>query len=349
MSNLKHSVTGRGRQYLSPDYDVFNSKEELVAHLKELDYSQEDIEAFLEKVRSFFSENKKVKKSGGEKVLGSTQSVKRDDQQSKAARDKSEELPANWRFATEEDETVIYNEEGVRFSSRREAAEWMIKNSFPPQVIYSLWSTLDREGWELDNKSIPPGWRQKYHPLIHDYKYVTRELKLLNSSEEALKFIKDDTELSKNFLSGFQSWVEEVRKKSPKIIWKTDPSLPEGWLLSCGLNKLTKQEILKHISGGRFETKQAAINFMIKERHSSQDIFKIWTTLHTEGWVSDESYLPRGWKRKYISNKKTHFYLSPMMEVVKSSAKLLDIVSSSSDYDIKDVEKIEKWRKKGNY
>ena len=85
---------------------------------------------------------------------------------------------------------------------------------------------------------------------------------------------------------------------------------------------------------------------MIKERHSSQDIFKIWSTLHTEGWVSDDQHLPRGWKRKFIKEKKDYFYLSPMMEVVKSSRKLLNIVTTSSDYELSDVEKVESWRKK---
>ena len=319
------------------------------AHLREEDYTDGDIKTFFEKARNFFSENNKLKKSGEKKLSGNTApNIKREEQPTKVNH-KSEELPPKWRFEMEDGEEVIFNEEGTKFTTRRDAVEFLIKNSFPPQVIYNLWSTLDREGWLVDNKLAPPGWRQKFHPLIHDYKYVTRELTLLNSSEEALKFIKNDEELSRNCLEGFQKWVEDVRKKSPKIIWKSDPSLPEGWFLSCGLSKLTKQEILKHEAGGRFETKQAAINFMIKERHSSQDIFKIWNTLHTEGWVSDENHLPRGWKRKYVSNKKTYYYLSPMMEVVKTSSKLLNIVSTSSDYDIRDVEKIEKWRKNGNH
>ena len=342
-------VKGRGRQYLSPDYEVFSSLEEVATFLKEQDYREEEINNFLEKIRGGGGGGGggRAKRASGDKLTGSGQkklkNMKGEQEESRTS-NQPPELPANWRCEIEDDEEVIYNEEGAKFESRREAAEFLIKNNFPPKVIYALWSSLDREGWQADNKAIPPGWRQKFHPQIHDYKYVTRELTLLNSSEEALRFIQKDEELSRNCLDLFQSWVDEVRKKSPKIMWKCDPALPTDWFVSCGLN--IKPEILKHSSGGRFETKQAAIDFMIKERHSSQDIFKIWNTLHTEGWVSDDQHLPRGWKRKFINEKKNYFYLSPMMEVVKSSKQLLNIVMTSSDYDLSDVKKVENWRKK---
>ena len=129
------------------------------------------------------------------------------------------ELPANWRFDMEDGEEVIYTEDGAKFESRREAVEFLIRTKAPPAVIYNLWSTLDREGWQAENKAIPPGWRQKFHPELQDYRYLTRELNLLHSSEEALAFIKKDEELSLNCLSVFQCWVDEVRKKSPKIFW----------------------------------------------------------------------------------------------------------------------------------
>ena len=114
----------------------------------------------------------------------------------------------------------------------------------------------------------------------------------------------------------------------PEITWKEDPSLPTGWMISTGLD----YEIIKNSKGALFEGQKEAIDNMIKEHYSPGDIFKMWNTLHLEGWISDDENLPTGWKRKFFSAENQHHYLSPMMEVVTSSDTLLDIVKKSKDY-----------------
>jgi len=86
---------------------------------------------------------------------------------------------------------------------------------------------------------------------------------------------------------------------------------------------------------------------MIKDHNSPRDIFRLWNTLHLEGWISDDENLPIGWKRKFFSEQNQHHYLSPMMEVVTSSQALLKHVKESNDYKA-EVGKVEQWITMGN-
>ena len=82
---------------------------------------------------------------------------------------------------------------------------------------------------------------------------------------------------------------------------------------------------------------------MIKESQSSSNIFTMWNSLDAEGWISDEEHLPRGWRRKHVEDLQKNWFLSPMMEVVRSSGRLLNILKSSNEYQKQDVKKFEEW------
>ena len=69
--------------------------------------------------------------------------------------------------------------------------------------------------------------------------------------------------------------------------------------------------------GARFEGRKEAIDQLIKEQRSPEDIFKLWSTLHRDGWEADEEKLPTGWKKKYFPSQGCFHYLSPMMQVCK--------------------------------
>ena len=249
------------------------------------------------------------------------------------------ELPPNWRFENEDGVEVIYNDKGAKFRSRREATEFMIKQNYNPKQIYAVWTTLDTEGWDLDNDLIPPGWRLQHQPDLFDYKYITREVRVLHSTDEALKHIKNSSDLSK-YEDKFQTWSKQVKSKEPKMTWKSDSTVPSEWCMSSGLSKV----IFKcKTTGGRFESRKDAIDFMIKESQSSSNIFTMWNSLDAEGWISDEEHLPRGWRRKYVEDLQKNWFLSPMMEVVRSSERFLNILKSSNEYQKQDVKKFEEW------
>ena len=72
--------------------------------------------------------------------------------------------------------------------------------------------------------------------------------------------------------------------------------------------------------GARFEGRKEAIDQLIKEQRSPEDIFKLWSTLHRDGWEADEERLPTGWKKKYFPSQGCFHYLSPMMQVCKMNS-----------------------------
>ena len=246
------------------------------------------------------------------------------------------ELPPGWRFGEEDNEEVIFNDKNTKFKSRRDAAEHMIKQNFNPKIIYGLWSTLDREGWLLTNNMIPSGWRIKSFPALDDHKYITRDVTILHSTEEALKHIKQTPDLE-DHVEKFEKWASEVKMKESKKTWRTDTSVPPEWCVHSGSGR----EILRFkTSGGRFENRIDAIDYMIKNSQSSTDIFTMWNSLSLEGWVSDEDHLPRGWRRK--TSKKGDMFLSPLMETIKTCDRMLSILKKNKDYSDEDVAKFEK-------
>ena len=114
-------------------------------------------------------------------------------------------LPDGWKIENDENsEEVFINPAGKRFTSRRDAVEFMIKNGYAPKSIYNLWNSLDSEGWLLQSDQIPAGWRVKYYPALHDYKYLTREMNIIHSTREALLIVKscDDNEQER-----FENWL----------------------------------------------------------------------------------------------------------------------------------------------
>ena len=72
--------------------------------------------------------------------------------------------------------------------------------------------------------------------------------------------------------------------------------------------------------GARFEGRKEAIDQLIKEQRSPEDIFKLWSTLHRDGWEADEEKLPTGWNKKYFPSQGCFHYLSPMMQVCKMNS-----------------------------
>ena len=250
-------------------------------------------------------------------------------------------FPENWRLEIEDDQEVIFNDSGEKFLSRRAAVEFMMKNNFKQVQIDSVWKTLDQEGWVLDpSDMIPKDWRMKQFPDLYDHKYITKDMKILHSTEEAHTYINDNENLL-SYADKFETWAEELRDKEPEMTWRSDPTLADSWLMCSDLDK----QILKFSpTGGRFQSRKDAIDYMIREGQSSSDIFTMWNCLDVEGWVSDEDHLPRGWRWKTREDtcEKIKF-LSPMMEVVRSSDKMLEILKNNDDYQDEDVRKFQNW------
>ena len=113
--------------------------------------------------------------------------------------------------------------------------------------------------------------------------------------------------------------------------------------------------------GARFEGRKEAIDQLIKEQRSPEDIFKLWSTLHRDGWEADEEKLPTGWKKKYFPSQGCFHYLSPMMQVCKmnstassqkqnlfqvvvGTAALVQVVLQGKEYTKEEKTRVAAWR-----
>ena len=135
------------------------------------------------------------------------------------------------------------------------------------------------------------------------------------------------------------SSAKRQKLEGPESLWiRDDETLPEGWLLA----KSNGGEIIKNNEGEEFSGRKEAIDFMIKEGFSPEGIFKLWNTLHLDGWLDDPEHLPTGWKKKSFSG--TFHFLSPLMEEITGTEALLEHLQRNiSDYDSHDVNKVKKW------
>ena len=117
-----------------------------------------------------------------------------------------------------------------------------------------------------------------------------------------------------------------------------DESLPQGW--STGKNSQGKT-LIKNPDGAIFMDRKEACVFLIKNKYSPADIFKLWSTLHLDGWIDDKENLPTGWKKKYISESQSHHFLSPLMDEVQNKEDLSTFIKSNiSEYKDYDISKI---------
>ena len=336
--------------YLSPSFDTLRKKKDAINYMIQQGCHTSEIKKLKDYVKN---------KSHQLKVTASSPNMKRkiiDENEDDVSGNKKQKLgkgfndskdetilPEGWREIKNGSQSYFISSEGERFDSRLSAVKFLIKSNTDSQTTFKLWSTLDQEGWVLGGELLPAGWRVKFHKKLFDYKYLTREMEVLGGSDEALKHITDNDEYTIDSVEIFKKWVAAMCDSLPKIKWIEDTSLPEGWRISSGL----EYEIIKNNHGGLFEGRKEAIESMIKNHHTPKDIFKMWNTLHLEGWISDDENLPIGWKRKFFSEQNQHHYLSPMMEVISSSEAFLKHVSESNDYK-GEVWKVEQWIKMGN-
>ena len=130
--------------------------------------------------------------------------------------------------------------------------------------------------------------------------------------------------------------VLSLKSDNCEVIWKSHVDLPSEWRHCVSGNG----EQIRDDKGNIYSSRKDAIDAMIRNNSSPSDIFKLWNTLHVEGWLEDAN-LPTGWKRKYIPRSSAHYFLSPVMEVFRSKQKLREFMINNSDYTNKDIKNID--------
>jgi len=229
-------------------------------------------------------------------------------------------LPDGWKFEYLNEKLIIFTAaDGSQFYSRLQAIEYMIENDVEAEIIYSVWQTLEEEDWKFGLEYVPEGWGVREQSEGKDYLFLTRELEVLVNVDQALDYIENDDAYTGEDYKMLQKWKDNI--------WVTDEDLPAGW-------KKTEddEEEVQFLgpSGTILNGRVALIERLIKDNHSPEEIFKLWGTLDLEGWMSDNKNIPLGWKSKYFPELEQFHYLSPLMQVVKSEADLVQLISDCS-------------------
>ena len=153
--------------------------------------------------------------------------------------------------------------------------------------------------------------------------FLTRELEVLVSSEEALLYIETDESYSGEDYKKLDCWVDTLRAAA----WAEDEELPLGWKSWCLEEEEDEDSLfLEEATGAILRGRVGLLRFLIQNGgQEGGAMFKLWETLDREGWMTEESgNLPSGWKSKYDLDSSRYLYLSPMMEVVDAPIEMLE-------------------------
>ena len=219
-------------------------------------------------------------------------------------------------------------------------------------------SGLSKQGF-LPMTSLPSGWM--YKPALKPrLTFLSPSYHRLISVEEVLAHLSQtgaatDSQVIENFKTEVSGLLEkhsadttQVAKpakkasKSGNLEWSEDPSLPDGWKFAPYNPKLLNMQnkkLCKYLSpsGDFFNSKPAALRWMLSNEASKEDLEKMEGGLEGEGYSSSPN-LPKGWR---IKTGPTWFvYLSPNFETF-NTVKKCRAYMEENDYEEKTINMLE--------
>ena len=232
-------------------------------------------------------------------------------------------LPEGWtRQRLSEGLVQISSSTGATFFSRIKAMEAMLEEGVDPESVAVLWEELGEEGWMFGLPHLPLGWGARLEGPLQ-FIFLTRELEVLVSSEEALLYIETDESYSGEDYKKLDCWVDTLKAAS----WADDDELPLGWK-SWSLEEEEEEDslFLEEATGAILRGRVGLLRFLIQRGgQEGGSMLKLWETLDREGWMTEDSgNLPTGWKSKYDLDTSRFLYLSPMMEVMDAPIEMLE-------------------------
>ena len=247
-------------------------------------------------------------------------------------------LPQGWRLDRLEGELIqISAPDGNTFFSRIKAMEHMLEEGVADEHVLGLWRELDQEGWRFGIPHLPQGWGVRAEQSEEGFIFLTRELEVLVSSEQALAYIEQEDNYTGEDYKRLDRWVD-LLKGGP---WEEEDDLPQGWKRREDDDEETL--FLQMKTGIILTGRVALVRCLIKEGEKPESVIKLWETLDMEGWMTDDRNLPPGWKSKYDLDTSHFQYLSPLMEVVAKPEEVLGRGEKGEDWGIL-VEHLQRWR-----
>lgn len=315
--------------FLNPDYEKFKCISSAVNHMVKKGYNEKAIQRVKE-MKDYHDQKKNIADDKGNLIWKTDLS-----------------LPTGWKTSiiktglTHKPEMLRYlaPDNKVCLSKANMMSHMKTNGSIYSQEDFDKVSELlKQDGWTV-NENLPEGWMFKR--LRKDRCYLTPDGKVLRSFKLATEYMT-----ANNYASVI---VQKARKTLSSLFWGLEHSetssvidestLPSRWKIKTSS---VAGSIIVNENGKQFNTRMDAISFLIKENYPPSDIFKLWNTLHMEGWKDDSDNLPTGWKRK-VSDDKDQF-LSPLMEEVTSKQGLRKLfIKNELDYSVDDFNKVMKF------
>ena len=198
---------------------------------------------------------------------------------------------------------------------------------------------------EVFDHRIPFPWRAISVDTLkgHSFIFITPFGNINTSIKGVLKAIAN-SEFSTEHKGEFIEFLHSLKNrnanglkdlKSIDIKWVHDEAIPTGWTIR------ENKSLIKNPDGHLFKDRKEACVFLIKNKYSPDDIFKLWSSLHHDGWNDDKENLPTGWKKKYVNESQSYHFLSPLMDEIKSKEELSQFIKcNTSEYKDFDISKI---------
>jgi len=341
---------GQGVWFITPEWKIIKGMKKYKEYLVKYNYDEKYLQDI--KIISMWKNDVKVKNEKDNSSLEIKESdaheehssidtsLPLDDRKERIANNTNvkdcssdhESFPPGWKVFSAGDGILITSPTGRKFDSRRHALEFMLCSGEDAETLLRVWKTLSHEGWQEDD-ALPSGWRISTSTGISQF--LTRDMKVLTEQNDVINHIKSDKSYSETDLNNFIQWTRKESQSSNSSsleLWISSENLPEGW-------KTTKSLPNKYLgdSGRIFPDKISALHFLISEHYKPEDIYKLWITLHEDGWIVDRN-LPTGWRRK--TENSTFAILSPMMQVFNNWNDLSDYISSSPELTPSEVSKL---------
>lgn len=202
--------------------------------------------------------------------------------------------PPGWRYKEAEVlglSSILMSPCGQQFKSRLQAFLFLLR-SRPSDglALATMRRSLVLEGWE-EHPNIPQGWLCKVSKRV--ISFITAEGFFLSSCTKAMEFMKNMGSYKSEDLESLKSLA--IVHFADKNQWYRDDQLPKGWKFR--LCSDSKRRIFREPGGQQFQYRRRAVEFMVKNGYSDDDISVMRESLVEEGWMKN-NLLPDGWLYK---------------------------------------------------
>jgi len=182
----------------------------------------------------------------------------------------------------------------------------------------------------------------KYQISEEEIKKIDEELRDELDEKKKLgdKITLKNEEKSKT-LSPFQSNSSSspnVKCDDEFVSEKESKTIPSEWKILK--RKSDRKRRFESPEGFSFDSRSAALQFMIKSKYPEHLLSLMRNHLQDEGWYQDKS-CPNRWKTRKISGTKDYQYLSPNMVIISSMEEMLSHLKSQNTTNTKEITNLE--------